>query len=85
MQAGLLSRERSTSRGAEGVVLPEGNTASPDKARESGPGAVGDPEHAWKLLAREPGDPVTALEEMAAGAAAGSLRTQSADERSREV
>jgi hypothetical protein len=41
--------------------------------------------HAWKLLAREPGDPVTALEEMASGAAVGSLRTQSIDERSREV
>lgn len=62
MQAGLLSRERSTSHGAEGMGLPEGNTASPDMARESGPGAVGDPEHAWKLLAREPGDPVSAPE-----------------------
>ena len=61
MQAGLLSRERYTSHGAEGMGLPEGNTVSPDMARESGPGAVGDPMHAWTLLAREPGDPVSAL------------------------
>jgi hypothetical protein len=65
--------------------FPKATPVAPQEARGRGPGAVGGPVHAWKHLAREPGDPVTVLGKMALGAAVGSPRTQSADERAREV
>ena len=40
-----------------------------------GPCAVGDFEHAWKHLAREPGDPMLASGQRGPDAVAGSLRT----------
>lgn len=46
-------------------MLVEGNTSRCDiVASSGGPGEVEDPEHARKHRAREPGDPVTALERM---------------------
>lgn len=51
--------------GAQTVCLVEGRTSHcADEASSGGPGEVEDPEHARKHLAREPGDPVTALERM---------------------
>ena len=61
----VLSRERFKLPGAQAVLKVEGNTNHPAKARGGGPGVVEDPEHAWTHLAREPGDPVTALWRMA--------------------
>ena len=43
-------------------LFPESKAtpAAPPWQGAAGPGAVGDPEHAWKHSAREPGDPATA-------------------------
>ena len=56
----VLSRERTKVPGAQAVHKVEGNTNRPAMARGGGPGAVEDPLHARKHLAREPGDPVSA-------------------------
>ena len=61
----VLSREMNKLPGAQAVVKVEGNTNHSVRARGGGPGAVEDPEHARTHLAREPGDPVTALGRMA--------------------
>ena len=57
----VLSREISDIRGADVVPLSEGNTVQGAMASPDRPRAVRDPEHAWRHLAREPGDPVLAL------------------------
>jgi hypothetical protein len=44
-------------RGPTLSSLAEGNTMGVDNARRPSPGAVEDPRQAWKLNAREPGDP----------------------------
>ena len=59
----VLSREIVSVPGAEAVTCAEGSTRHSGMARSEGPGAVGDPEHARKHLAREPGDPEPALEQ----------------------
>jgi hypothetical protein len=56
----VLSRESCRVPGAQAVQKVEGNTNHPVTARGGGSGAVEDPSHARKHLAREPGDPVTA-------------------------
>ena len=68
----VLSREihalsQSTLRGADAVEKAEGNTGASLSRDAPGPRAVGDPEHARKHLAREPGDPTSACGEGAAG------------------
>jgi len=59
VQAGwVLSREMGLFQGAD-VVKPGGRQQDANQYREAAsPCAVGDPRHAWKLYAREPGDPV---------------------------
>ena len=57
----VLSREISDIRGADGVPQPEGNTGQGILASPGRPRAVRDPVHAWRHLAREPGDPALAL------------------------
>jgi len=61
VQAGwVLSRERKLVPGAD-VVKQGGRQQGGSRYREAPPpGAVGDPRHAWKLYAREPGDPGSA-------------------------
>jgi hypothetical protein len=61
----VLSREMTKLPGAQAVVKVEGNTNHSARARSGGSGAVEDPEHARMHLAREPGDPGTALGRMA--------------------
>jgi hypothetical protein len=56
----VLSRERTKVPGAQAVHKVEGNTNRPAMARGGGSGAVEDPLHARKHLAREPGDPASA-------------------------
>jgi hypothetical protein len=47
-------------QGADAVSGAEGNTAGCAKPAPSGPCAVEDPVYAWKLLARNLGDPTSA-------------------------
>ena len=56
-----LSCEINLVQGADAVGGAEGNTEGRDRKRApGGPCAVEDPEYAWKLLARNPGDPTGA-------------------------
>jgi hypothetical protein len=55
------SCEISLVQGADAVSGAEGNTAGCAKRAPSGPCAVEDPVYAWKLLARNLGDPTSAL------------------------
>src|SRR6185369_4095614 len=61
VQAGwVLSREMGLFQGAD-VVKAGGRQEGADRYREAvTPCAVRDPRHAWKLYAREPGDPGSA-------------------------
>ena len=52
----VLSRESSIVQGADAVAWAEGNTARHVKRVASRPCVVVRPQHAPKLLAREPGD-----------------------------
>jgi hypothetical protein len=47
-------------RVANGVGVPEGNTAAHASASAQWTRGVGDPRHAEKLQVREPGDPIVA-------------------------
>ena len=62
VQAGwVLSREIDPFQGADAVRQARKATAvGVDNARPHLPCVVGDPRHAWKLYAREPGDPSSA-------------------------
>jgi len=61
---GIEPRNTFGDPGAQAVLLVEGNISRSGMASCGGPGAVEDPERARMHLAREPGDPVPAHEEM---------------------
>jgi hypothetical protein len=58
VQAGLvLSREMESFQGADAVRQCGRQQDGSRYGKAPSPCAVGDPRHAWKLYAREPGDP----------------------------
>src|SRR5437667_12599291 len=87
MQAGY-SAPKSHRLGCRRCLLVRKATSWPAKARVGqGPHGVGDPAHAWKHLAREPGDPriPPATPARDGWSAAGSRETHAADARTWEV
>ena len=57
----VLSREiELKSQGPRLFPVPKATPDAPTRRGALGPGAVEDPEHAWKHYAREPGDPAVA-------------------------
>jgi hypothetical protein len=62
----VFSSEIADIQGADAVGLVEGNTWSTAIARATGPCGVVDPEHASKISARNPGDPMVDRSRMVA-------------------
>ncbi len=82
----VLSRERGCSSGCRRSQRIRKATRNTSQSQEVfWPRVVGDPRHAWKLSAREPGDPEFDLDRMATRSAQKIPRERDCDERTREV
>jgi hypothetical protein len=82
----VLSREKGCSSGCRRRQRARKATRNTSQSQEVfWPRVVVDPTHAWKLSAREPGDPVFGLDRMATRSAQKIPREQDCDERTWEV